>query len=109
MGPNPQETADLVTFTEQILNWRIHFLFRKSTEFILISCCATCTLPENLHIKKLGEFTVFYAMSVTHLRLSCEKIQNQNQFERHSNSVDGSCSSVFIISFLQIVTFCNIA
>ena len=26
MWPNPQETADLVTFTEQILNGKLHFL-----------------------------------------------------------------------------------
>ena len=26
MWPNPQETADLVTSTEEILNWQLHFL-----------------------------------------------------------------------------------
>ena len=26
MSPNPQETADLVTFTEEILNGQLHFL-----------------------------------------------------------------------------------
>ena len=26
MWPNPQETSDLVTFTEEILNWKLHFL-----------------------------------------------------------------------------------
>ena len=26
MGPNPQETVDLVTFTEDILNGKLHFL-----------------------------------------------------------------------------------
>ena len=26
MGPNPQETADSVTFTEKILNGKLHFL-----------------------------------------------------------------------------------
>ena len=26
MGPNPQETADLVLFTEEILNGKLHFL-----------------------------------------------------------------------------------
>ena len=26
MWPNPQETADLVTFTEKILNGKLHFL-----------------------------------------------------------------------------------
>ena len=27
MRPNPQEPADLVTFTEEILNGKFHFLF----------------------------------------------------------------------------------
>ena len=26
MSPNPQETADLVTFTEEIRNGKLHFL-----------------------------------------------------------------------------------
>ena len=26
MWPNPQETAHLVTYTEEILNWKLHFL-----------------------------------------------------------------------------------
>ena len=26
MWQNPQETADLVTFTEEILKWKLHFL-----------------------------------------------------------------------------------
>ena len=26
MWPNPQETSDLVTFTEEILNGKLHFL-----------------------------------------------------------------------------------
>ena len=30
MWPNPQETADLVTFIEEILNGKLHFLFRAS-------------------------------------------------------------------------------
>ena len=35
MWPNPQETEDLVTFTEEILNGKLHFLcselFLKAT------------------------------------------------------------------------------
>ena len=29
MWPNPQETADLVTFTEEILNGKLCFLYSK--------------------------------------------------------------------------------
>ena len=28
MRPNPQETADFVTYTEEILNGKLHFLYR---------------------------------------------------------------------------------
>ena len=30
MWPDPQETADLVTFTEEILNGKLHFLWSVS-------------------------------------------------------------------------------
>ena len=30
MCPNPQETSDSVTFTEEILDWKLHFLCRKT-------------------------------------------------------------------------------
>ena len=31
MWPNPQETADLVAFTEEILNGKLHFLCSESS------------------------------------------------------------------------------
>ena len=37
MCPNPKETADLVTFTEEILNGKIHFLCSAIT-FELLVC-----------------------------------------------------------------------
>ena len=33
MWPNPQETADLVTFTEEFLNGKLHFLHCKNKKF----------------------------------------------------------------------------
>ena len=33
MRPNPQETVDLVTFTEKILNGNLHFLCSVSSCF----------------------------------------------------------------------------
>ena len=32
MRPNPQETVDFVTFTEKILNEKVHFLWSGNTE-----------------------------------------------------------------------------
>ena len=34
MWPNPQETADLVTFTEEILNGKLHFLWSVRPEVV---------------------------------------------------------------------------
>ena len=51
MWPNPEETADLVTFTEEILNGKLHFLYSVSKPishscFPLFSCfliiCNNC-------------------------------------------------------------------
>ena len=47
MWPNPKKTAELVTFTEEILNGKLHFLsseiiFEKIEEFI----------PKNKHQNK---------------------------------------------------------
>ena len=41
MWPNPQVTADLVTFTEEILNTKLHFLCsgRKLTEVTVDKLC----------------------------------------------------------------------
>ena len=36
MWPNPQETADLVTFTEKILNGKPYFLCSEKSESLLI-------------------------------------------------------------------------
>ena len=36
MWPNPQETAELITFTEDILNGKLHFLCSAFDEGIAI-------------------------------------------------------------------------
>ena len=37
MWPNPQETADLVTFTGEILNGKLHFLCSDSLSYLKLS------------------------------------------------------------------------
>ena len=41
MSPNPQSPVDLVVFTEEILNWKFHFLYSGNSyrflELILLS------------------------------------------------------------------------
>ena len=57
MWPNPQETADLVTFTEEILNGKIHFL-----------CSAWFSL-EPLHFNPLVIESVKYTTFVIFVEL----------------------------------------
>ena len=56
MCPNPQETVDLVTFTEEILNKELYFLCseRERESSLQAMQCAPiiCKLPLNFH--KLG-------------------------------------------------------
>ena len=37
MGPNPQETADLVTRAEEILNGKLHFLYSEAYDISMES------------------------------------------------------------------------
>ena len=43
MWPNPQETVDLVTFNEEILNEKLHFLrsVKKSIQYNCFRICPT--------------------------------------------------------------------
>ena len=56
MSPNPQEPADLVTFTEEILNAKLHFLCSVLNLFYQ-------TEPNHFraHEKKTEDFFIFTA------------------------------------------------
>ena len=43
MWPNPQETADLITFTEESLNGNLHFLYSYT---VLKSCRSKMNLTQ---------------------------------------------------------------
>ena len=45
MWPNPQENANLVTFTEEILNGKLHFLCSIGTEMDM--CIPTVSLGKS--------------------------------------------------------------
>ena len=36
MKPNPEFSADLVTFTEKTLNWKLHFILSEVKAFFII-------------------------------------------------------------------------
>ena len=48
MWPNPQETADLVTFTEEILNRKLHFLCSECLAVKVIIESAVKVIIENM-------------------------------------------------------------
>ena len=48
MWPNPQETADLVTFTEEIVDGKLHFLCSASHELALFHDIC----PANIYLFK---------------------------------------------------------
>ena len=52
MSPNPQETADLVTFTEEILNGKLHFLCSDKTSNHVKDLRKVSKTPK-LHLTKL--------------------------------------------------------
>ena len=74
MWPNPQETADLVTFTEEILKWKTSFFEQWKLFFqklLLLKNCASkldCATEEHnlvvffLHLF-VAEFKTFFLMT----------------------------------------------
>ena len=67
MGPNPQETADLVTFTEEILNEKPHFLCSEVVKDSLIRVKIFKTFTEN---RVMGHFSEnpFFILSRRNLK-----------------------------------------
>ena len=69
MWPNPQETGDLVTFTEEILNRKLHFLCsvqqdlkclwkreQESSHFCIIALIPSQSVPPNITFKPAGHW-----------------------------------------------------
>ena len=50
MWPKPQETANLVTFTEEILNGKVHFLCSATWLVVKGNCAKTTTNPAELFL-----------------------------------------------------------
>ena len=60
MWPNSQETADLVTFTEEILNGKLHFLCSAMNEKVDWICA---------EIEKIKQFQTAVESKFTKLKL----------------------------------------
>ena len=65
MWPNPQETADLVTFTEEILNGKLYFLLCKDSDDWSVNPL-TANAPHHIDTSQLifnsNQLTGFYIM-----------------------------------------------
>ena len=75
MWPNPQETVDLVTFTEEILNGKLHFCEVKST-------CLWEINPFSTNVPLMGKpgswFVHKWNIGRKWVKKSQHKISNQN-------------------------------
>ena len=60
MWPNPQETMDLVTFTEEILNGKLHFLCSDVFTVSLIENMALPLIQMEL-LEKIDIWKQFYS------------------------------------------------
>ena len=49
MQPNPQFSADLVTFTEKTLNWKLHFILCEVKAFFIIQLFVFASTVHYLH------------------------------------------------------------
>ena len=68
MRPNPHETADLVTFTGEILNGKLHFLCSDvQSPMTLVS---TCTLVLMHASSTYDEYVIFFANQPLHNHLT---------------------------------------
>ena len=68
MWPNPQETADLVTFTEEIRNRKLLFL------------CSVCLLTHNLEPTKRLNKKCYQTVTVTIFKLSINERMRKSWF-----------------------------
>ena len=59
MSPNPQFPADLVTFTEEILNGKLHFFGSVSMSLLNLYQCAATNGPGNSISSLYSITTVF--------------------------------------------------
>ena len=104
MRPNPQETADLVTFTEEILNGKLHFLCNVN-EIKWISCHFSSTsLPYSTASISM-EDPRFESISPV-LLLTCE-VSHFALYLAKSSKLDKCFKAVILSSLLVFVRFGN--
>ena len=90
MWPNPQETADLVTFPEEFLNEKLHFSVQwKSIESQWKS--EICENVVSIHCRKYRNFTWLHGVEIswkgtvsTKFRAVRKKSKQNKQCQRHS-------------------------
>ena len=93
MRPNSQETADLITFTEKILNGKLHFLCSENSVSQLL--LLTASSINDLHYNSWLELV--FLRSEIRERLGCGKIMVTK-----NKSVTGNSGQTFNFSSLII-------
>ena len=99
MLPNPQEAVDFVTFTEEILSGKLHFLPYENTERYF-KCCANLFKANISQEYQMAAF-LYFLHSVEHKRYchcinypnftQCQGAEIFRQFARNS-AICGNCA-----------------
>ena len=58
MWPNPRETANLVTFTEEILNGKLHFLWSEKIIILNFLFRPISLFPSNFEVRIRGSYCI---------------------------------------------------
>ena len=74
MWPNPQETADFVTFTEEILNGKLHFLCSSFNSLLFMVLNFSCLFTSNFFClpllnKNYTRYIVFLPTTILYVLL----------------------------------------
>ena len=107
MWPNPQKTADLVTFTEEILNGKLTFLCSGHVWFLKSVSSKISLIGDHWHeiilLKKLSNFTKFMADARLKIQSSCIQpvVQTQDLIESFYYPVITEPDSSYKVFFIQ--------
>ena len=77
MWPNPQETADLVVFTEEILNGKLQFLCYGARDISVNTGCLRYSIQTSEQIENAQSLHKKCLICLRYLKLSKKKLCHQ--------------------------------
>ena len=71
MWPNPQETADLVKFTEEILNAKLYFFVQcKRDDPLRLSSIGSCFFTWFFNLSVIGHCLLVFVLNICYFKLN---------------------------------------